>query len=131
MPYAKRNFFGQIESLHQSPAPGAEEAVDPASPEVRAFLGLAAGAGVGAGAGAGKQAQPAQAPPADFDQMDADFVRVLEDIIDLLIVKNVITITELPAEAQAKLMARRHFRDRVSSHALRLFSTDFGGFGDR
>jgi hypothetical protein len=63
--------------------------------------------------------------------MDADFVRVLEDIIDLLIVKNVITITELPAEAQAKLMARRHFRDRVSSHALRLFSTDFGGFGDR
>jgi hypothetical protein len=91
MPYAKRNFFGQIESLHQSPAPGAEEAIDPANPEVRAFLGLSAEAS------SDKPSKAAPAPPADFDQMDADFVRVLEDIIDLLIVKNVITNSTMSA----------------------------------
>jgi hypothetical protein len=57
----------------------------------------------------------------DFARLDADFVRVLEDVIDTLIARNVINITDLPVEAQAKLFARKSFRDRAGRNALRLF----------
>ena len=61
-----------------------------------------------------------------FSRLDADFVRVLEDVIDALIARNVINITDLPDEAQAKLMARKTFRDRLGPAALRLFDdTEF------
>src|SRR5207244_655857 len=69
--------------------------------------------------------------------LDASFVRVIEDVIDTLIVKNIINITDLPGEAQAKLFARKSFRERVVKNSLRLFSdsaystviddTNFGG----
>jgi hypothetical protein len=58
----------------------------------------------------------------DFSSLDADFVRVIEDVIDALLSKNVINATDLPAEAQAKLFARKTFRDRASRNALNLFS---------
>ena len=78
-------------------------------PDVQAFVGN--GAGVSE----------------DFSRLDADFVRVIEDVIDTLIVKNVLNITDLPEQAQAKLFARKSFRERVSKSSLRLFEpTDFG-----
>ena len=41
--------------------------------------------------------------------------------------QNVINITDLPEQAQAKLFARKSFRERVSKSSLRLFEpTDFG-----
>ena len=43
-------------------------------------------------------------------QFDAGFVRVLEDWIDALIAKQVVNLTDLPAEAQVKLDARRSHR---------------------
>ncbi|HOX68135.1 MAG TPA: hypothetical protein PKV56_09745 [Burkholderiaceae bacterium] len=57
-----------------------------------------------------------------FSRLDADFVRVIEDVIDTLIVKNVLNITDLPAEAQAKLFARKSFRERSTRNSLHLFS---------
>jgi hypothetical protein len=57
----------------------------------------------------------------DFSRLDADFVRVLEDVIDTLIARNVINITDLPEQAQAKLFARKSFRERSGRNALRLF----------
>jgi hypothetical protein len=40
-----------------------------------------------------------------FERLDAGFVRVIEDVIDTLIARNVINITDLPDQAQAKLFA--------------------------
>ena len=104
MPYISRDSQGRIASLLRdapaAPATGSEFlAAD--HPEVAAFLGA----------------------PGDeaFDRLDADFVRVIEDVIDTLIVKNVINITDLPEQAQAKLMARKTFRQRITRHSLRLF----------
>ncbi|MBP6224625.1 MAG: hypothetical protein KA439_06150 [Rhizobacter sp.] len=57
-----------------------------------------------------------------FSRLDADFVRVIEDVIDTLIVKNVLNITDLPAEAQAKLFDRKSFRERSTRNSLHLFS---------
>ncbi|WP_298835397.1 hypothetical protein [uncultured Piscinibacter sp.] len=108
MPFVRRNAEGRIESLHRSGSDGGEFLPD-AHPEVQAFVGNDSDA------------------REDFSRLDADFVRVLEDVIDTLIVKNVLNITDLPEQAQAKLFARKSFRERVSKSSLRLFEpTDFG-----
>ena len=109
MPFVRRAPTGEIDSLHRHATAEAREFLADDHPDVLSFLGVA--------------------PPRreDFDRLDADFVRVIEDVIDTLIVKNVINITDLPAEAQAKLFARKSFRERVSKNSLRLFEpTDFG-----
>jgi hypothetical protein len=109
MPYVSRNPQGEIESLHRHTASTAEEFLDDQHPEVQAFVGH-------------------HTAPQEFDQLDAEFVRVIEDVIDTLIVKNIINITELPERAQAKLFARKSFRERVSKSSLRLFEAS--KFGD-
>jgi hypothetical protein len=105
MPYVRRDASGLIESLHRGPAPGADEFLGDEHAEVLAFVG-----------------RDATVADDDFGRLDADFVRVIEDVIDTLIVKNVINITDLPPEAQAKLFARKSFRERVSRNSLRLFA---------
>ena len=59
-----------------------------------------------------------------FARLDADFVRVLEDVIDTLIARHVINITDLPDQAQAKLFARKSFRERAGRNALKLFGDE-------
>lgn len=44
---------------------------------------------------------------------DADFIRVLEDVIDLLVDKEVIQFTELPGPVQSKLLNRRRYREAL------------------
>jgi hypothetical protein len=103
MPYVSRSASGQIESLHRQQSESASEFLPEGHPEVRAFVG-------------------GEEPPHDgFNRLDADFVRVIEDVIDTLIVKNIINITDLPGEAQAKLFARKSFRERITQNSLRLF----------
>lgn len=53
---------------------------------------------------------------------DLRLVRVLEDVIDLLISRDVIRFTDLPPPAQAKLMERRSMRQ--SRGALDLIGDD-------
>jgi hypothetical protein len=106
MPYVRRNAEGLVESLHLQ-GDQATEFLRDDHPDVEAFFG--------------------DAKADDFERLDADFVRVLEDVIDTLIVKNVLNITDLPEQAQAKLFARKSFRERVSKSSLQLFNpTDFG-----
>lgn len=49
---------------------------------------------------------------------DASVVRVLEDLIDLLIAKQIILFTELPQDAQSKLQGRKELRARLSEDQL-------------
>ena len=107
MPFIRRDTEGRIASLHRDDADSAEFLPDDHA-DVQAFVGNGAHA------------------HDDFSRLDADFVRVIEDVIDTLIVKNVLNITDLPEQAQAKLFARKSFRERVSQSSLRLFEpTDF------
>ncbi|MBI3154157.1 MAG: hypothetical protein HYZ20_01980 [Burkholderiales bacterium] len=102
MPYAVRNAAGEITSLHRHD-PGVGVLLAPNDPEVSAFLGLAPQGATG------------------FERLDAEFVRVIEDVIDALTDRNVINITDLPETAQAKLFARKSFRERRARNALQLF----------
>ena len=106
MPFIRRTAEGAIDSLHRRDEGGAEFLPDD-HPDVRAFLG-AEPAGQGAG----------------FASLDADFIRVIEDVIDTLISKNVINITDLPLEAQTKLFGRKGYRERASNDELKLFGDD-------
>jgi len=54
-----------------------------------------------------------------FSALDTDFIRVLEDLIDTLIEKGVLRLTDLPASAQVKLNERKDFRRRLN-HDLNL-----------
>ena len=110
MPYVTRNTTGAIVGLMQEPPSDSAtnpELIDADDPQIAAFLGGAGGT--------------------DFGRLDADFVRVLEDVIDTLIIKNVINITDLPEQAQAKLFARKSFRERITRHSLRLFGDSGAG----
>jgi hypothetical protein len=47
---------------------------------------------------------------------DISAVRILEDLVDLLIRKNIILFTELPEEAQTKIRERKIARQNISGH---------------
>lgn len=49
---------------------------------------------------------------------DIGFIRLLEDLIDLLLRKNVIIFTELPEKAQEKMIERKRIREKISSQNL-------------
>jgi len=49
---------------------------------------------------------------------DTSIIRVLEDLIDLLIDKNIILFTELPKAAQEKIQSRKKLRTKIGSDDL-------------
>ena len=101
MPYVRRNAEGSIVALLAESAADALESLPSTHIEVLAFLGVGGGA-------------------AAFGTLDADFVRVTEDLIYTLIEKGVLQFTDLPQEAQRKLEARQSFRGRRIDGALDL-----------
>lgn len=101
MPYVQRDDAGRIVGLTLEPAAGCTESVADDDPQLRAFV-------------------DAMALRADFARMDGDFVRVLEDLIEALVARHVIALTDLPERAQTKLMSRRALRERLTERALEL-----------
>lgn len=93
MPFVKRNQLGAITAVSTEPADGFQESVDENSTELKIFLETL---GV----------------DAEFSQSDIDFVRVLEDLMSVLMDKQVFLFTELPQEAQQKLLKRHALRNQ-------------------
>jgi len=108
MPYVLRSTDGQSPSLHREPEAVAEFP-PPDDPQVLAFL----------------SGDPGDAAPTQqFASLDADLVRVLEDLIDALIQRNILMVTDLPVQAQQKLFDRKSFRSSMKNYSLRLFDAD-------
>ncbi len=101
MPHVLRNPHGQIDSVHREAVPGSEW-LPPEHPALLEVVG-------------------APVAPEGFANLDAGLIRVLEDLVDVLVARNVINITDLPGEAQHKLFARKNFRERFQRNALQLF----------
>lgn len=49
----------------------------------------------------------------EFNRLDVDFIRVLEDLIDVLVANGVVRLTDLPAGAIQKLSQRKQVRSRL------------------
>ncbi|QNM98523.1 hypothetical protein [Chitinimonas koreensis] len=103
MLYVERDANGRVLSVSRQARPG-DEVVEDGHPDVLRFLGVDESHG-------------------GFNVLDADFVRVIEDVIDTLIENNVIKLTDLPAAAQRKLMARKGMRNKLQG-ALNLLGND-------
>lgn len=93
MPFITRDADGRIDAIYREASPAATEALPPNHPEVLEFLG--------------------RDPGESFTSLDAGFIRVLEDLIDALIEKGVLRVTDLPHQAQQKLSARKGLRRRI------------------
>jgi hypothetical protein len=105
MPYVQRDDDGAIVAISIQASDTCSEWVDAETPEFAAFL--------------------AQWPPPaedDLARSDQSLIRVVEDVIDTLIEKNVIRFTDLPEAAQHKLAHRRSLRR--SQAALESFGDD-------
>ncbi|MBP9034430.1 MAG: tryptophan synthase subunit beta [Pseudomonadales bacterium] len=105
MPYVRRDASGQVVALSTEPLEGFEHvAFD--LPEIAEFeqrLGNAR---------------------SRLEESDRDVVRVLDDLVNLLIDKNLIRFTDLPVAAQRKLIERRGLRE-TGTH-LGLLGEDTG-----
>lgn len=107
MPYIKRGSDGQILAVSNEPLDAPCEQIAADAVELRSFL------------------QGLDEQGAVFQSSDLRLIRAIEDVIDLLIKKNVICITDLPVAVQDKLMERRSLRH--SLNALKLFGDDEQG----
>jgi hypothetical protein len=105
MPFVKRDKLGAIVAVSQEPGPGFDEELPNDHPAIAAFV-----AGVGSDV-------------SSLEDSDKDLVRVLEDLVDLLIAKGLILFTDLPAEAQQKIMRRQQLRFKLGD-SLNLIGED-------
>lgn len=92
MIYIKRDASGAVVAISKEPISDFETSEDTPSSEIDEFLVSVAGS--------------------EFQASDLGFIRALDDVIDLLISKNVILFTELPPVVQEKYTERAEMRER-------------------
>lgn len=95
MPYVSRDENKTIVELHNSPPGPDSQWLEINNPEVLDFLA--------------KIKTPQQAR-STLSATDIEMVRVIEDVIDLLVAKQLCLFTDLPEVVQAKLGARKQIR---------------------
>lgn len=98
MPYVQRNQAGDVVALWQERQPAATEFLPASDPAIRGFLG----------------GDPNPPEADDFSPAtDLQMVRVIEDLINLLIAKKLIVLTDLPVAVQHKLLHQRARREKL------------------
>lgn len=103
MLYIERNSAGRIASLHQTPTANATEQKTLLDEEVLAFLG---------------KDDTIDSWVHLLSLSDVSIIRVLEDLIDVLIKKKVIMLTDLPEEARDKLRERKRVRKKMENDSI-------------
>ena len=102
MLYVARDSAGRICELHPMAQGDANEALPADHPEVGQFT-------------------HERWRQNELHELDRDFVRVIEDTIELLIAKDLIMFTDLPPKVQEKLLRRKEVRQ--SKHYEGAFGT--------
>lgn len=96
MPFVSRDNRGAIVTVSQVPCENCSEEVAADNAELMRFLG-----------------DLQSDVLSRLQESDRGFVRVLEDVVDLLIDKELIHLAELPQDAQDKLRQRKQLRRRL------------------
>jgi hypothetical protein len=99
MPFVSRNEQGAITGVFGHPNDTAQEELDASNPELRAFL----------------QGPGVRHVRSRLVASDTEMARIVEDVIDVLIAKNIVNFTDFPREAQHKLLRRRDLRRNLST----------------
>ncbi|MBZ9560453.1 tryptophan synthase subunit beta like protein [Halomonas coralii] len=100
--YVKRDASGTPVMVAREPGEDCHEALEANDPEILAFF----------------EREGLMGQHRKLRDTDLAFVRVLEDVIELLIAKGVISFTELPEAAREKLLKRQTLRRQVNSVEL-------------
>lgn len=96
MPFVKRSNSGVIIALSQEKNSECLEEINSADAELKIFI------------------QSVAQEQTLMTKSDLDFVRVVEDLVDLLVAKNYILFTELPEKAQEKIKLRQELRGKIN-----------------
>ncbi len=99
MPFVSRNEEGAITGVFGRQTSIALEELDADHPELRAFL----------------QGPGARHVRGRLLASDTEMARIAEDIIEVLIAKNIVNFTDFPREARQKLLHRRDLRRNLST----------------
>lgn len=99
MPYIKRNLDGSIDSLSLSLNDEHPEYISATNHELVEFLSFN---------------DETEISKSALVESDSDIARVTEDLVYLLINKNIILFTELPQAVQAKLLGREKLRSNLT-----------------
>ncbi|WP_312973900.1 tryptophan synthase subunit beta [Atlantibacter sp.] len=99
MHYIERDATGRIIRVAATPFIGMTEEQQHTTPEIGEWL---------------KKQDARTATLLKLQRSDLEMVRVLEDLIEVLMSKGVISITDLPHAAQTKLMNRAQARRQLS-----------------
>lgn len=102
MPYIKRNDQNKIIAISATQTELCEEFTSHNNTEVLAFIAQLSD---------GEEKEIKE----QFIEADLDFIRVMEDLIDTLISKNVICFTDLPVPVQEKIVRRRDIRNKLTT----------------
>jgi hypothetical protein len=100
MPFVKRDATGRIVALYRERSDEANEYLAAGHPEVADFAGIESGRGERG---------------ATMLQSDLEMIRVYEDLIDVLISKRIVVLTDFPTAAQEKLVRRKRLRSSLST----------------
>ena len=93
MVFIKRDKDGEISGVSRDHEPGFDEEIQERSGELTAFLHSSQNS-------------------AELANSDLEFIRVIDDLVEVLIAKGLISFTDLPPSAQEKLLKRSELRSR-------------------
>jgi len=103
MLYVERAGDGKIIALHSNTHPNTEEHKSTIDEEILEFLHTTVSA---------------DSRKLLLSLSDMGIIRLIEDLIDLLIKKNVIFFTELPEQARERITERKRIREKMASPQL-------------
>lgn len=98
MPFVQRGIDGKITALYRCQSNEAQEFLPPTHAEVLDFL---------------DEEKHTESSKQALAESDSDIARVTEDLIHLLVAKNLILFTDLPDAVQRKLSAREKMRSSL------------------
>jgi len=109
VPYVVRKSDGSICALLKEPNDGVKEHLPANHPDITMFINAA---------GSENDVRLA------LQDSDAEIARVTEDLVHLLVKKNVILFTELPEMVQDKLISREKLRSKLNTPLPSIISDD-------
>lgn len=126
MPFIRRDSTGKIMALFREQTAEALDYLPSSHPEVMAFIDDAPLADEGS-----RSHRLAEQAPGEgrwVASSDLEMIRVYEDLVDILISKHVVVLTDFPQAAQEKLMRRKRLRALFSSLTDAVAAEDEDGF---
>jgi hypothetical protein len=103
MIYVQRDSNGQVVAIFKTAVDGADEPCSVTDPDVIEFL---------------KDIDDQGAYRDLLSLSDIGLIRVIEDLIEVLVHNNVIRFTDLPEEAQKKIIDRKHAREALDETGI-------------